>query len=94
MISELEQWRSLMGSRYIFDNKFTAATPHGVLVDTCHCLELMSSMLRSVEQSIGERNHSGVTEKQLREFEMAFEYFDRVRLWKFSKFEKYIFKNG
>lgn len=79
MIRELEQWRSLMGSRYIFSNKFSSATPHGVLVETCHCLELMSSMLRSVEQSIAERNSSGVTEKQLREFELAFEYFDREK---------------
>lgn len=79
MIRELEQWRSLMGSRYIFSNKFSSATPHGVLVDTCHCLELMSSMLRSVEQSIAERNSSGVTEKQLREFELAFQYFDREK---------------
>ncbi|CAI2347932.1 unnamed protein product [Caenorhabditis sp. 36 PRJEB53466] len=79
MIEQLEEWRSLMGSRYIFDNKYTAATPHGVLVDTCHTLELMSSMLRSVEQSMTERSSSGVTEKQLREFEMAFEYFDREK---------------
>ena len=78
MIRELEQWRSIMGSRYIFTNRFSSATPHGVLVDTCHCLELMSSMLRSVEQSISERNSSGVTEKQIREFELAFQYFDRV----------------
>lgn len=79
MIRELEHWRSLMGSRYIFSNKFSTATPHGILVETCHCLELMSSMLRSVEQSISERNNSGVTEKQLREFELAFEYFDQEK---------------
>ncbi|KAF1761514.1 hypothetical protein GCK72_009770 [Caenorhabditis remanei] len=79
MIRELEQWRSIMGSRYIFTNRFSSATPHGVLVDTCHCLELMSSMLRSVEQSISERNSSGVTEKQIREFELAFQYFDREK---------------
>ncbi|UMM23991.1 hypothetical protein L5515_004438 [Caenorhabditis briggsae] len=79
MVRELEKWRSLMGSRYIFSNKFSSATPHGVLVEACHCLELMSSMLRSVEQSISERNSSGVTEKQIREFELAFEYFDREK---------------
>ncbi|CAL2037122.1 unnamed protein product [Caenorhabditis brenneri] len=79
MVGELEQWRSLMGSRFIFNNKFTTVTPHGVLVDTYQVLELMSSMLRSVEQSIAERNSSGVTEKQLREFELAFEYFDREK---------------
>uniref|UniRef100_A0A1I7V4X2 EF-hand domain-containing protein n=1 Tax=Caenorhabditis tropicalis TaxID=1561998 RepID=A0A1I7V4X2_9PELO len=77
MIKELEQWRSIMGSRYIFNNKFTSLTPHGVLVDTYQVLELMNSMLRSVEQSIADRNSSGVTEKQIREFELAFEYFDQ-----------------
>ncbi|CAA82343.1 putative calcium-binding protein C07A9.5 [Caenorhabditis elegans] len=79
MIQDLEKWRSLMESRYIFDNTFSSATPHGVLVEMCQCLELMSSMLRSVEQSIADRNHNGVTEKQLHEFKLAFDYFDQEK---------------
>ncbi|CAI5444729.1 unnamed protein product [Caenorhabditis angaria] len=78
MIEELEHLRNLMESRYIFVNRFTQLTPNGLLVDICHCLDLMGSMLRSVEQSIADRENNGVTEKQLREFEQSFDYFDKT----------------
>ncbi|CAB3403694.1 unnamed protein product [Caenorhabditis bovis] len=76
ILEDLENLRSLMESRYIFENKFSKQPINDIIIETVEYFEKMKKMLRSVEQMLYDRSNSGVSERQIQEFANSFDYFD------------------
>lgn len=81
---EIEKLGSLLEERLVLDNKYTEHTTLSLSQAWDQLEQLGMRMIHNLQQQIQALNHTGVTEKILREFTLVFKHFDKTNQGKLN----------